>query len=210
MSYKMFAWCKSRLVKCIVCKQNLKHYSALSFNANEYASVISVDSDLPGKKWICKPCRSSLLGEIRCVACDMEHPKHKTIRLRKNKYDMTDDLEYTILHDVSDGIGNICIEYDHHLHTTYVCTCCHSKFISYQVHVFCTSNYDLGEYIVSWALAAMNRIKGGSIEYICKTCHQNLASESGHIPKIPRNAAAHNRVNPGVMQCTNINLNFIL
>ena len=75
---------------------------------------------MPGKKWICKPCRSSLLGEIKCVACDMEHPKHKTIRFLKNKYDMTDDLVYTTLHDVSDGIGNICIECDHHLCTTCV------------------------------------------------------------------------------------------
>ena len=73
------------LVKCIVCKQDLKHYSTLSFNANEYVGVVSVDSDLPGKKWICKRCRSLLLGGDRCVTCDMEHPKHKTIKLRKKK-----------------------------------------------------------------------------------------------------------------------------
>ena len=71
------------LVKYIVSKQDLKHYSALLFNANEYASVLSVDSDLPGKKWICTSCRSSLLGEIKYVACYMEHPKHKTIKFRK-------------------------------------------------------------------------------------------------------------------------------
>ena len=34
---------------------------------------------------------------------------------------MTDDLVYTTLHDVSDGIGNICIECDCHLCTTCVC-----------------------------------------------------------------------------------------
>ena len=38
--------------------------------------------------------------DFRGIACDMEHPKHKTIRFRKNKYDMTDDLVYTTLHDV--------------------------------------------------------------------------------------------------------------
>ena len=43
----------------------------------------------------------------------------------------------------------------------------------------------------------MNKIKNGSTAYICKTCHQNLDSESGHIPKMPRNAAAHNRVDHG-------------
>ena len=58
-------------------------------------------------------------------------PSTKPLGSEKNKYDMTDDLVYTILHDVSDGIGNICTECDHHVHTTYVCTCCHSKFISY-------------------------------------------------------------------------------
>ena len=50
---------------------------------------------------------------------------------------------------------------------------------------------------MSQALATMNRIKSGSTEYICKPCHQNLASESGHIPKMPRYAVKCNRVDPG-------------
>ena len=34
---------------------------------------------------------------------------------------MTDVLVYTTLHDVSDGIGNICVECDWCLCTTYMC-----------------------------------------------------------------------------------------
>ena len=41
---------------------------------------------------------------------------------KKNKYDMTDNVVYTTLHNMSDGVGSICIECDCNLCTTYVCT----------------------------------------------------------------------------------------
>ena len=159
------------------------------------ALVLPPSMDLPmdkeiNKTLVCKPCNSTLVDEIMCVACDNKCPKHKVIKYHASKYDMTDNIVQTTLCGAVNQLDNICIDCDRKLIATNTCTCCHQKFNLYRVISFDEGNYDFGDYIVSRALSLHHRLVHGSTEYICKICDKNLRSNETHLPKMPRKAGA--------------------
>ena len=108
-------------VTCSLCLKTIKYYMAL---------VLPPSRDLPmdkeiNKKLVCKPCNSILVDEIMCVACDHKCPKHKVIKYRASKYDMTDNIVQTTLCGAVNQLDIICIDCDRKLTATNTCTCCH-------------------------------------------------------------------------------------
>ena len=176
------------LVTCSLCKKDIKHYNALIWKNAQQLPIEEPVSCGPNKQWTCKPCHSTLVDEIICVSCDKKCPKHKTIRYRESKYDMTDNLVQTTLCGAANGSDYICSDCDRKLTATNVCTCCHGKFNLYRVTLFQVQNYDFENYIVSRALG--HRFVHGDTEHICKTCDQNLKSSNDHVPRMPWKAVA--------------------
>ena len=176
------------LVTCSLCKKDIKRYNALIWKNAQQLPIEQPVSCGPNKQWTCKPCHSTLVDEIICMSCDKKCPKHKTIRYRESKYDMTDNLVQTTLCGATNGSDYICSDCDRKLTATNVCTCCHEKFNLYRVILFEVQNYDFENYIVSQALG--HRFVHGDTEYICKTCNQNLKSSNDHMPRMPRKAVA--------------------
>ena len=133
------------LVTCSLCKKNIKHYNPLILKNTKQLKI----NQHMGKEWVCKPCNSTLVNEIKCVSCDKKCPKHKIIKYCQSKYDMTDNLVQTLCGAVN-GSDFICSDCDIKLTATNVCTCCHEKkFNLYRMTVFDTEKCDFTDYIVS-------------------------------------------------------------
>ena len=85
--------------------RNIKHYNALIL---KQSSIDEHSLSRPNKQLICKPCNSTLVNEIKCISCDRKYPKHKTMKYRESKYDMTDNLVQTTLCGAVNGSDYIC------------------------------------------------------------------------------------------------------
>ena len=188
------------VVACCLCTKQVKRYNALTYNSNGNSDINSeASSSVAGerKQFVCKPCNSTLVSQIKCVACNTEKPKHKVLKFCDSKYDRNDAIVQTTLCGTSSDADCICIECDRKLTATNVCTCCHVKLNLYRVIPFSSDNYDFEDYIVSCALASRHRLVNGQIEYICKICDEHLRRRENHTTKMPRKAAACNTHVPG-------------
>ena len=139
------------LVTCALCNQNVKRYNALVLKETQHLN--NLNNSGISKQWVCKPCNSTLVDAIKCVACDSTHPKHRTIKFHVSKYDMNDYIVHSTFCGAVNDTDHICLDCDRKLLTTNVCTCCHQKFNMYRVIKFDPGNYDFANYIVNRALA---------------------------------------------------------
>ena len=149
------------LVTCYVCTKIVRSYSSLVLKSNE--NLANCTKSNTNKQWVCKPCNSTLVNAIKCIACDQDCPKHKTIKYHASKYDMTDDIVQTTPCGSNNDSDYICTDCDRKLMTTNVCTCCHRKFNFYRVIAFNAENYNFEDYIVTHALASRHRSVHGDI-----------------------------------------------
>ena len=119
------------IVKFQLCGKEMKRYSALVVSNNGIKQII------------CKPCNSTLVGELKCIACHKNYPKHRTIKFRVSKYNMNDDIiKATLQHPFIES-ESICIQCDRILIASNICTCCHGKFNLGRVTIFNPQNYNL-------------------------------------------------------------------
>ena len=122
-------------------RKEIKRYSALVVNNNGIKQITY------------KPWNSTFVGELKCIAFHKNYPKHRTIKFRVSKYNMNDDtVKATLQHPVIES-ESICIQCDHILISSNICTYCQGKSNLSRIPIFNPQNYNFEDYIVSHALA---------------------------------------------------------